>query len=77
MTMYPATFDRPTPRALASSAVMGVVLAVAALCVPAALTAQGHMPGEHQPHLFAAADFGIEATDVTFTKDIAPILARS
>ncbi len=46
---------------------------------PVAVTAQnpGHVPGDHQPHIFAAADFGIDATAVTFNKDIAPILARS
>ena len=78
MTMHRATFDRLIPGALASSAVIGVALAAAALlCAPAAVTAQAHMPGEHEPHLFAAADFGIDPTGVTFTRDIAPILARS
>ncbi|MDH3421630.1 MAG: cytochrome c [Gemmatimonadota bacterium] len=33
--------------------------------------------GEHQLHMFAAADFGIDAANVTFNKDIAPILERS
>lgn len=32
---------------------------------------------EHQPHLFAATDFGIDPAEVTFTRDIAPILQRS
>ncbi|MCH7666985.1 MAG: cytochrome c [Acidobacteria bacterium] len=78
MTMNRATVDRLIPGALASSAVIGIALAAAALlCVPAALTAQGHMPGDHEPHLFAAADFGIDPTGVTFNKDIWPILVRS
>ena len=52
--------------------------AAAALSVPAAATAQSHASGEvHEPHLFAAADFGIDPTAVTFTRDIAPILERS
>jgi hypothetical protein len=53
-----------------------LVLAVL-LGAPAATTAQGHESGPHEPHLFAAADFGIDPTSVTFNKDIAPILARS
>ena len=78
MTMHCSTFDRLIPGALAPSAVTGVALVAAALlCVPAALTAQAHISGDHEPHLFAAADFGIDPTGVTFTKDIAPILARS
>ena len=73
MTMHCSTFDRLIPGALAPSAVTGVALvAVALLCVPAALTAQAHIAGDHEPHLFAAADFGIDPTGVTFTKDIAP-----
>jgi len=56
----------------------GIGLAAAALlCVPAAAAAQGHTPGEHEPHLFAASDFGVDPTQVTFTRDIAPILERS
>jgi hypothetical protein len=57
----------------------GIALAATALVsTPAASIAQGHEPGEpHQPHLFAAADFGVEPTEVTFNKDIAPILERS
>ncbi len=52
----------------------------AALVVPVAVQAQDPAhdgTGEHEPHLFAAADFGIDATDVTFNKDIAPIFERS
>ena len=30
-----------------------------------------------EPYLFVAADFGINPEEVTFTKDIAPILQRS
>jgi len=77
MTMHRATFDRLVPGALASSAVIGVALVAALLFVPAAVTAQGHMPGDHEPHLFDAADFGIDPTGVTFNKDIWPILVRS
>ena len=59
MTMHRSTFDRLIPGALASSAVTGVALVAAALlCVPAALTAQAHISGDHEPHLFAAADSG-------------------
>jgi hypothetical protein len=53
---------------------------IAALVAPMGVQAQdpGHDgTGEHQPHLFAAADFGIDPTEVTFNKDIAPILERS
>lgn len=52
----------------------------AALLVPVAARAQDPAhdgTGEHRPHLFAAADFGIDAAGVTFNKDIAPILDRS
>jgi hypothetical protein len=47
--------------------------------LPTASAAQSHSGGiaTHEPHLFAAADFGIDATSVTFTRDIAPILQRS
>ncbi len=63
-------FDRP---------VRGVLAAVAAflgLVAPAALNAQATAP-EGRTHVFAAADFGINPAEVTFTKDIAPILQRS
>ena len=61
-----------------SISMTGAALAAAVLlCVPAASSAQGHLEGDHAPHLFAAADFGINPTAVTFTRDIAPILARS
>ncbi len=51
------------------------------LLLPLALRAQmvvhdGSI-AHHSPHLYAAADFGIEPTSVTFSKDIAPILQRS
>ena len=52
----------------------------ALLVVPVAVQAQDPQHdgrAEHQPHLFAAADFGIDPTSVTFNKDIAPILERS
>jgi len=47
--------------------------------LPAALGAQSHDGGiaDHEPHLFAAAGFGIDPAAVTFTRDIAPILQRS
>ncbi len=53
--------------------------ALVLLVTPVASSAQAHgaSVAEHQPHLFAAADFGIDAEAVTFTKDIAPILQRS
>ncbi|MGD2045215.1 MAG: hypothetical protein PVJ80_12215 [Gemmatimonadota bacterium] len=60
-----------------------VVTTLATLAaVPLAVSAQAsvaHTGGlaDHRPHLFAAADFGIDPATVTFTKDIAPILQRS
>jgi len=45
--------------------------------LPEQAAAQSHSGDEHQPHLFAAADFGIDPAGVTFNKDIAPILERS
>ena len=56
-----------------------VVPAMALLVVPLALGAQAHDASiaNHEPHLFAAADFGIDPGQITFTKDIAPILQRS
>ncbi|MDH3205814.1 MAG: cytochrome c [Gemmatimonadota bacterium] len=61
------------PRALT------IALGAAALVLlPGTVAAQGHSAGEvHQPHVFASADFGIDPTAVTFTRDIAPILERS
>jgi hypothetical protein len=54
------------------------VFAATLLCMPTAVMAQSHVAGEvHEPHLFAAADLGIDPTAVTFTSDIAPILERS
>ena len=55
------------------------VPALALLLMPVALNAQGHDASiaNHEPHLFAAADFGIDPASVTFAKDIAPILQRS
>ena len=49
------------------------------LMLPVALGAQAHdaSVANHEPHLYAAADFGIDPEAVTFTKDIAPILQRS
>ncbi len=78
MTMHHWTLDRLILGVVARSAVTGVALAaIALLWAPAAVVAQEHGPGEHELHLLAAADFGIDAEAVTFTKDIAPILARS
>ena len=63
---------------LARAAALGVTLALAAiLWAPAAATAQSHEAGEHELHLLAASDFGIDPTRVTFNRDIAPIMARS
>ena len=52
---------------------------VALLILPVAAGAQTHdaSVANHRPHLFAAADFGIDPQAVTFSKDIAPILQRS
>jgi hypothetical protein len=71
----PRASSRPSDR-LARAATLGLALA-AALWAPATVTAQSHEGGEHEPHLLAAADFGIDPASVTFNKDIAPILARS
>ncbi|MFB3112161.1 MAG: cytochrome c, partial [Gemmatimonadales bacterium] len=54
---------------------------MAVLMMPVALTAQ-YPPRDGtvtsiEPYLFAAADFGIDPEEVTFTRDIAPILQRS
>ena len=55
------------------------VSAMALLLMPFALNAQAHdgSIANHELHLFASADFGIDAEDVTFARDIAPILQRS
>ena len=55
----------------------GSVLALVML--PVAATAQSIAGSDPHPdvHLYAAADFGIDPEDVTFTRDIAPILQRS
>ena len=47
--------------------------------MPVATTAQSIAGSDPHPqvHLFAAADFGIDPEEVTFTKDVAPILQRS
>ena len=52
---------------------------MALLMMPVAATAQSLAGSNPHPdvHLYAAADFGINPEDVTFTKDIAPILQRS
>ena len=54
---------------------------MAILMTPVALTAQYPVRDGSvtniEPYLFAAADFGINPEEVTFTKDIAPILQRS
>jgi len=57
-------------------------LVVTVALLPATVQAQSeeaHSGGiaDHVPHLYAAADFGIDAAGVTFTKDIAPILQSS
>ena len=55
------------------------VLAMALLMMPFALSAQAHDASiaNHELHLFDAADFGINPEDVTFSKEIAPILQKS
>ena len=52
---------------------------VALLMMPVGMTAQSIAGSDPHPevHLFAAADFGIDPEEVTFTKDVAPILQRS
>ena len=76
MTIHRQAFDGLIPGAITAIGV--AVAATALLCAPTGLTAQSHTPGElHEPHILVAADFGIDPSAVTFTKDIAPILARS
>jgi hypothetical protein len=56
-------------------ALCACVLAAGALfSVPRAAQAQDEHP---RYHLYAAADFGHDPAEVTFNRDIAPILARS
>ncbi len=54
---------------------------VTVLLLPAAVSAQyparDGTVANREPYLLAAADLGIDASAVTFTKDIAPILQRS
>ena len=52
------------------------VPAMALLMMPFALSAQAHDASiaNHELHPYAAADFGINPEDVTFSRDIAPIL---
>ncbi len=72
------THNASRPDRLTRAATLGAALALAALLgAPPAATAQSHVEGEHQPHLLAVSDFGVDPTGVTFNKDIAPILARS
>ena len=51
----------------------------ALLMMPVAATGQSLAGSDPHPevHLYDVADFGISASDVTFTKDITPILQRS
>ena len=58
---------------LCAGSVMALVM------MPVAATAQSLTGSDPHPdvHLYAAVDFGIDPEDVTFTKDIAPILQRS
>jgi hypothetical protein len=60
------------------STMLAPMLAVL-VALPAAAAAQSHDASlvEHRPHMFAAADFGVDPTAVTFSRDIAPILQRS
>ena len=55
------------------------VSAMAVLVMPFALNAQGHTASvaDHELHFFEAAEFGINPENVTFSRDIAPILQRS
>ena len=55
------------------------VSAMAVLVMPFTLNAQAHTASvaDHEPHLFEAAEFGINPENVTFSRDIAPILQRS
>ena len=55
------------------------VSAMAVLVMPFALNAQSHTASvaDHEPHLFDAAEFGINPENVTYSRDIAPILQRS
>ena len=52
---------------------------LALLALPVAVSAQSHdaSVANHELHLYAAADFGINPATVTYSRDIAPILERS
>ena len=58
---------------------LSAVAAIILLISPFALNAQSHdaSVANHELHLLAATDFGINPLDVTFARDIAPILQRS
>ncbi|MFW6199798.1 MAG: c-type cytochrome, partial [Gemmatimonadota bacterium] len=59
----------------AATASVGTLVLLLAFSSPVA--AQSTAPQGRDLHLFAAEDFGIDPADVTFNKDIAPILERS
>ncbi|MEX2469510.1 MAG: cytochrome c [Pseudohongiellaceae bacterium] len=54
-----------------------VFITGALLAAPPLLAQSTTPPTGPELHLFAAEDFGIDPADVTFTRDIAPILQRS
>jgi hypothetical protein len=58
-----------------------LALVLFALLLPVAASAQYPVRdgtvANMQPYVFAAADFGIDASSVTYSKDIAPLLQRS
>jgi len=57
--------------------VPALLIAAGFLGAPSQAAAQASLTPHPALHLFDAEDFGIDPAQVTFTKDIAPILARS
>ena len=67
-------------RTLSSLPLIAVMLSIGASIGAASLTGQTSLPlrdaslANVEPYLYAAEDFGIDPTEVTYHKDIAPIL---
>ena len=64
-------------RTLCVSVFLGVTAGAAASALSAQMPLRDGNAVNKEPYLFSAEDFGIDPGEVTFTKDIAPILQRS
>lgn len=75
----PSRPDRTMWRPHAAAGAAVAFFTLSALASPGVLHAQSHdgSIGSHEPHYYDAEDFGIEPSEVTFTRDILPILQRS